>query len=507
MSGVSVFAWWPAALELGLALGLLSIFDHLARWEDRPIRRRVVSLAGLLLALAPPVLRLATGPVAADPWFLLLAGVLTWKAVGLDYEWTKTPGNTRRWRVLAIGLCAASAVDALFLLPWAGVVIGRLCVWTHHAFMPLRLIFALVGLGLADQALDLTPWGSDAADVPIATALYLAVVLIHYWVPGLCKMALGPRWFSWVRHNTMHCIAVNAYLHGWLAFLPAGWVLRVGRALKPFDRPMQVAVLVIEAGAPLFFLSAPTFAVWLGLVAAMQVAIFLLTGLFFLEYITACVAAILLFPGTPDLATGVLAILLCGVFWAGRIIRPYKLAWWDSPICGKVWLEAELVDGRRVHVPNHALCPLERDYGQTRTLRYLDEKLPYWHLGEVENRATHTRLLAAGPDPAALARIAADEGCSNYEPRRIAAGLDELERIRAEGFFEGKRFLPRRLRWLKFPAEHNFHWGPRPALNPWTDRIRALELVFREHYATDERIVTIQEKTILRLDGGSAGPG
>ncbi len=496
-----------AGLELGLALGFLSILNGLAGSEGGSVRRRLLSVAGLGCALIPPALRLATGPVAAEPWFLLLAGVLTWKAIGLDYEWTRPPRNTPLWRALAVVFCAAGSVDALFLLPWAGIVIGRLGLWTHHAHLPLRLIFALLSLGLADQALDFTPFGGDAADGLIATALYLAVVLIHYWVPGLAKMALGPRWFSWARDNTSHFFPVNAYLHGWMAFLPARRMRRVSRALKPLNRPLQIAVLAIEAGAPLFFFSAPTFLVWLGLVAAMQTAIFLLTGLLFLEYIIVCLAAIFLFPGTPDPFTGLLAVLLGGVLWKARIIRPCKLAWWDSPLGGKVWLEAELDDGRRVHLPNRLLCPLERDYGQTRTLRFLDEKLPYWHLGEVASRATHARLLAAGADPAALGRIAGEAGRSHGEPRRRATDLAELERIRAEDFFERKRFLPRPLRWLKFPAEHNFHWGPLPAWNPWTDRIGALELVFREHYQTDEEIVLIRKKTILRLDGGSSGPG
>jgi hypothetical protein len=39
-------------------------------------------------------------------------------------------------------------------------------------------------------------------------------------------------------------------------------------------------------------------------------------------------------------------------------LRPDKLAWRDCPPRGKVRLESELFDGRRVHGPSRLLCPM-----------------------------------------------------------------------------------------------------------------------------------------------------
>jgi hypothetical protein len=490
----------PLGTQLSLSLVSLYVLERVAGMRsDHPRFYWLFSWWGLSLASLPAAFKVLTTATAASPWFLLMSALLTWKAMGKDYAWASGRQNTATWRFLALGLAFASAVESLFLLPWALVLVGRLCLWTHHVHMPMRLILSAVSVRLTTGFLGLLPFGWTLDEASLLTVFAVAILVLHYWIPGMSKMTLGPRWYSWAADNTSHRLLPNAYLHGWLAFLPSATILRIARCLKPCDRVLQCAVLLIEAASPLYAFSSISFTLWLLLVIGMHAAIFLLTGLLFLEYTITCVGAIFYLSGSVDATVALLAAAL-GVALAGlRVIRPYKLAWWDSPFCGKVYLEATLETGQRVNLPNALFCPKDRDYGQCHAFAFLDEKLPYWHLGEVKTRRIHQRLDAAGPNPEELTLIAADSGVSCFAPRSLAQNTEELKMLLTPDFFIRKRFLPRWLRWLKMPIEFHFHWSPLPALDPTTDRIERLELVFREYYVAPDRIVLIREKQILTL--------
>lgn len=185
------------------------------------------------------------------PIILISSGMITWRAITLDVELATGRGYLGH-RVLIVLAWVGVWFYPGFLIILIHIGVTWLRSWSHHQHMAIRLMVmflaclgALPFAGFANTAMQV----QEAAgfSVPVLF-LFLCVSASHYLNPGMKKLMIGRHWYSWMRDNRLHSIAISAYLWGWLRFLPEAKVIRLVQAIRPFDVIVQVLTVVIEVG-------------------------------------------------------------------------------------------------------------------------------------------------------------------------------------------------------------------------------------------------------------------
>ena len=492
----------PTLLYAFLSLFLLKCW---ARLTLRLTKNSPFPAGGNIIFVLGTALALACGRLDPHPLpglWLVLVLAMTWKAVTHDYDWqTDRPQNTLFWRGGALVFAFLSLHEGLFLIPWIYITVRRLGIWTHHCEMPFRLLFTWLSLDFSARlVVGMSSDGKAAWDA----GLYWGMVMIHYWVPGIAKMRLGPRWYSWMKDNQIHCFFLNAYAYGWLQFLPLPRIVRIAQGIQPVNRPLQALILLLEAGCLLFLANPFLLHIWLAGIFLLHLTIFFFAGLFFWEYMLAI--ALLFFhagefwhPLAP-LAAILAALLLVSL----KIVRPQLLAWWDSPWVARIFIEGITRGEKNVHIHNGLLCPHERTYGQIRFLEFLRRPLLYWHLGEVHSRAAYDLVLAAGGNIETLKELENRHGKLHYSSEKQEQEIRWLHLLLEPGWWDRKRFLPEKLRFLKAPGEHCFYWGPLPAHDP-REPLHELRLVWREYFFDGNNLRLMETTDLWRQDADLSG--
>ena len=186
------------------------------------------------------------------PIILVAGGIVTWRAVTMDVELatgTSYPGCRGLMALAWIGVWYHPGF--LILLLHTGIT------WLrsnhHHEHLAVRtMLMFLACLGALPLLSPLGPLleVTEVADpTPPVLFILLCVCASHYFVPGMKKLSMGPRWYSWMLDNRLHALTISAYLWGWLRFLPEAQVIRVVRRLRPFDRLFQIGTVTVEVGA------------------------------------------------------------------------------------------------------------------------------------------------------------------------------------------------------------------------------------------------------------------
>ncbi|GEM_PF-219590 len=152
-----------------------------------------------------------------------------------------------------------------------------------------------------------------------------------YWEAALAKIEL-----DWLSYGHLSHALLAAYAHGWLAILDPSVVIEYAHWLDAIDLPMQVFVLLIEAGCLLFFLHR-NFAVFLLLCLSLfHLGVFAMYGFLFWPWILLNLAliTILLKTGSNtdylifDSNHLIVSVLLIG--FASHWASPWPLGWFDT---------------------------------------------------------------------------------------------------------------------------------------------------------------------------------
>ncbi|MEL7265002.1 MAG: hypothetical protein AAFP69_09400, partial [Planctomycetota bacterium] len=289
-------------------------------------------------------------------WFVAgIACMLAWKGSTQDID--PIVGNTFAAARCLAPLCALMClVSPLPLIAVLLLLTDPLRVWQHHATMPMRMLQAVAAYVLycavcailqgryaimvADESSTVAgdwPWWvpMDAGGL----VFFLVIIQVsHYWITAFAKGWLGPHWYSWMIDNRLHHLAANAYSWGWAKFLPWSVWSRVVGITRRCEKPMQVFAFVLEAIAPLALLDI-RIAMVLGIVwASFHVGIFLVSGLFFWEWIgtNLLLAMLLWFSFGADAAFGPWHLLIGIVYMVAfplrhKLWKPMPLGWWDTP--------------------------------------------------------------------------------------------------------------------------------------------------------------------------------
>ena len=446
---------------------------------------------------------------------VLTAG-LAWQATTRDRD--LIDGEWHTWQRAAVVLAAVAS----WFTP-AGILAGMFLfttpfgLWQHHATLPMRLLQSIAAFVLAAALLRLPlPMFDALALLRNSTAIVFfmtTMVASHYLITALAKMWLGPKPWSWVTENRMHHLAASAWSWGWARFIPWARWLRVIRALKRVERPLQGGAFGVELLAPLALLH-PNLAVGFLLAwAAFHVGVFATSGLLFWDWIAADLAlavCILLLPDEVTTAAfGPWQTLAGLAFMAAfplrhKLWKPMPLGWYDTPLTQRMHWRVIGADGSVRGLYNDFLCPHERIYGKVHGCFLAPVPVMTYHLGEVWKPALRDAIRAAVPDPARLDAVRARFGIRPVCTERTATHAACLRRFAAAvNAGERKHALPRGLRWLKAPGDQLFYWGDLP---PWRGPeaghapAARIEVVFREECFDGERLVRLRDEVVLTVD-------
>ena len=442
------------------------------------------------------------------PIILASSGVVTWRAVSMDVDLATGRGHLAH-RLIVFAAWIGVWFHPGFLVLLLHTAISWLRSQYHHQHLPIRLMLMFLAyLG----ALPICSFLGHVLSVPElqgATApmlfLFLCLSASHYVNPGLNKLSLGPRWFSWMRDNRLHALAMAAYLWGWVRFLPESTVVRVVRFLRPLDRPFQVATIAIEVGAiTILFEERLCIGLLLSFVA-FQLMVTILSGIFFWQNMV--VNAVLawavwslpahvagpLFGFESGIAAAAILLLLP---YRGKVWNPTRLGWWDTPLSCRVHWEAKGKSGKWYGMYNDFMCPNDRVFGQTYGDFLSEEKRITDHLGETKDRSVFDALNGVGSDLAKLAQVKAELGESRYDPALVAKHARYATPF-LQNFNAGKRkrVCPS---WLKAPGGQLFHWGKLPRFTG-QEPIDELVARYREEYFDGHRIVQVTDRVIWEV--------
>lgn len=259
-----------------------------------------------------------------------------------------------------------------------------------------RIIPAVQGTEFLDFATSATSnWE------PISFTAVLSLQASTYVNHALAKCWLGKKWYSWICHNRIECLFVNAYLRGWwMGWLSSAQVLRIAKQLGRGRVYCCAAALGLEF-AFLFLLLDQNVACLLWTAAiAFHVTVFLMTGLLAYHYVVNHLVLIGTVIGIWPIERGHLILLpqvetafgialwigsaLCiavAWVWVGsirwRIYQEYiatghagrwaklgdaadlLMAWWDSPAMRMYSYRVRTETGETCAVPVCRLVPYD----------------------------------------------------------------------------------------------------------------------------------------------------
>jgi hypothetical protein len=443
------------------------------------------------------------------PIVIITLFVITWWCVTRDAELASN-GVYSIKRVFLGVLFLACLWHPAFIPPFLFLATTDLRAWEHHTQMALRLLLILFAAAtlfcIGDIFSDLTdfPWPENG-EVALLTLAILSISA-HYFVPGVKKLKLGKRPWSWALNNQLHHLPRSAYAWGWLRFIPEKTFLKITSWIKPFNVPLQLFIVAFEIlfafslyskGLTLFVLISS---------AVFHTAYFLMVGALFWQAILINVTVarmITLAPPevteavfSPLTGTAGLLFLVFGVLWM-RLWKPLALGWWDTPFVNRLEWHVKGESGKRYGVYNDFFCPNDRAFGLCKKAFYMTkDKVLTKHLGETSSEPLAYTLIQAGDDLGLLPKIVETFGQNCYSPAIRAMNIQYLKEFFThynEG--EPKQLVPR---WLKAPGSEWYYWGRLPRFTG-QEKVSELEVLFLREYVTDDQVVRLYEKPVLKI--------
>ena len=438
---------------------------------------------------------------------IVIAAGLCWKATTKDIDpvfadpcWAER--ITLPFLVAAIWLSPAFVLAVVYLLT------HPFRLWEHHSTFPMRVLLAVAGyLACAGIALCIAP--TLFRDSAVFFFFVTTIQISHYLITALAKAWLGPAPSSWVTDNRLHHLVATSYSWGWAKFLPWHVWRRVIGAVKLVEKPMQLAAFSLELFAPIAMVH-PYAAIGFSLAwGGFHIGVFALSGLLFWDWTFANIAiaaAIFCLPASVAAhAYGWQSLIACFVFLVvfplrHKLWKPMPLGWWDTPFTQRMHWIAVGESGTRYGVYNNFMCPNERLYGKLHACFLAPRKGITYHLGEVWKHDLRDAIRDAGPDLEKLQRVRDRYGVEPRDEQLASNHIAYLKRFFWE-INEGARkwVFPRGLRWLKAPGDQVFYWGDLTSFSG-QEKVRQIELVYREEYFDGQSLVRLTEEHVMTLD-------
>lgn len=513
----------PADLALVLAtFALFTVVEHLAR-ATAVVTAADLGRPSLLVAAASQrwwaLVPLAVGAVAAAvlrprrllaPWGELeqgralrwFAGVLvvllTWQASCYPYNWLagRLHGADR---LVVVALAAAALARPAFLVPFAVVVriVAEqfLLPFDTPAGRNIDDLLVLVVLAVAAGHLVYLITGRNrTAPVLLVAGAALAA---HFFVPGKGKVVIG-----WLTHGDLGDLPISSYAAGWRGGGDGSWARSLSDLLHAVRLPAMAAILAVELGSIVAVSRPRLLRWWLPAAVGFHLAVFAITGFWFLSWI-AVEAGLLVLLSAPSLrawaaanatpARGLVAV--AAVLGAPVLFHPPGLAWLDAPVSYGYRITATGESGTQYSVGSGALAPL--------SLHVAFDRL---QLGDTVPASGAYGAVSTGIEVDALDQIHDFEQLDAYEAALGRPTLVEPSQQFLADYLayasRPHRSLPARLASRLGPPEHFWTSGDGGSAYRYQEPIRALDVslvrLVNPTFSQDRQ-------TILRLEIGPDG--
>jgi hypothetical protein len=331
--------WAVAAAALVAAPALFLLRRELAmRWEHLPGGEQLRVLAVII----------ATG--------------LSWAGATYEYNlyFDRAHGTDR---LLVIALLLLAWWRPVFLLPLLLVLLPLLWQFGYPiggfsragSVLPVRVLI-LVGAFWLLRAVTKRGRTDDAVFV------LCCIIAAHYWASGYAKLQL-----EWPAHARPALLLPATYSTGWLAFLQPETIAAIARALLWLNLPMKIGVLLVECGAVVALYRRKSIRAFLAASIGLHAGIFLISGIFFWQWMLVNAAVLVLFFGTRGTAPSIftrqhLVASMALIVSSGMWLWPPVLAWIDSPVTYTYRAEAVGASGRVYELPPRFFAPYDYQF-------------------------------------------------------------------------------------------------------------------------------------------------
>lgn len=460
-------------------------------------QKTVLSLLGVFLGVAAaPCIEWHMIGAPIHMYTVCLGFLLAWEPITTDFNLTMERRNTFDRLLLLVStlllIWTPCVLPIYFSILWL-----RMRFNTHHREMSSRMLLMCFALTVV------------APFLPVGIAglvLILCVQASHYFVPGFGKSRLGDHWYSWIVHNRTECLVAGAYSWGWIR--RESIALAIIRSIRALRIPINTYIFFIQISAPLLLISPSLCIVLLSAYAAANTMIFLMTGLFFWETIAANLLSVwivlhlpptiaeLLF--TPHSALIFTVILMLGPCMK-RFWNPMVLAWWDSPVYGKINFEVIGNSGKRYGLYVDMMRPFDAEFSRLYGRELLPENFISHHLGMTFTQSIRDRLFASGGDPAVINKIKEEEGQSLLNEEKKHQILSDLRMIFSKlnrGI--AKELFGRFSRMLRAPVGYWYRGSCKPAYEA-QEPAAVIEVHYREELFWDDRFITLRDQLVERI--------
>jgi hypothetical protein len=251
--------------------------------------------------------------------------------------------------------------------------------------------------------------------------ILLTVIAASYFIPGICKIGVGPYPFSWVVRNRLSNLLVSGFNYGYLGRTPERVILGIARILRRLDIPMSLVTLAVEVGAVLLLADHRSAIGILSACIALHAGIAMASGIVFWKWCIPCGAMIwaLASLSVPTLnhifTTEHLALSMIAAGLSPWWLRPVELGWEDTGLNSHFRIEAVGRSGAVYDVGPNTFAPHDIFFCQSRLFFLTDRPSLLGTLGAQTRRSPEFRDLATtidrtGGDESRLAPIRARWG-------------------------------------------------------------------------------------------------
>ena len=461
----------------------------------------LVAGAGVAVLLRPRRLLAPWGDLEQGRALRRFTGVLVvllaWQASCYPYNWLagRLHGADR---VVVVALAAASLARPAFLVPFAVAV----RIMAEQFVLPFDTpagrniddLLVLVVLAVAAGHLVYVVTGRNrTAPVLLVAASALAA---HFFIPGKGKIVIG-----WLADGDLGNLPISSYAAGWRGGGDGSWARWLADLLHTIRLPAMAGILAVELGS-IVAVTRPRFLRWwLPAAVGFHLAVFAITGFWFLSWIAVEVGLLVLL-SAPSLRSWAAAnatparglVAVAAVLGAPVLFHPPGLAWLDGPVSYGYRITATGVSGTRYSVDSAALAPLSHQVAFNRL-----------QLGATVPASGAYGAAATAADIDALDPIGTFEQLDAYEATLGRPTLVEPSQQFLADYLayanRPHRSPPARLAHRLGPPEHFWTSGDGPAYR-FQEPIRSLDAAIVRVLNTS---FSEDRQTVLRLEIGPDG--
>ena len=227
------------------------------------------------------------------------------------------------WRPAFLGL-----IPPMVFLMQGQLSLGHMAYTTAEFSMPLKVIVGFCSLMLVGL------FSMRRFDSAFVWAT-VVVIMAHYWTPAYAKIMI-----NWHEFGQVHLMMAGSYAGGWLSFLDTEAISTLLKNLSQFDKLAMGFTLLFESIVILALFNRLLLALLLLSAAVFHVAVVLVSGIWFWQWLLVDLAFIYFVLIKPDkqhfstysfpiYSRVIGAVLITSTpFWAGVP----KLGWHDSPV-------------------------------------------------------------------------------------------------------------------------------------------------------------------------------